>query len=42
MLQEKRINVTTEAFESIRTLKLFGWEFHFIDKIKKFRADQIV
>ena len=28
MFEEKRINITTETFENIRTIKLFGWEKH--------------
>lgn len=41
-LQEKRMNVTFEAFEYIRSIKMFGWENHFREKILAIRAEQIL
>lgn len=40
-LHEKRMNITSEAFENIKTIKFYGWDVHFNEEIQKIREEQI-
>ena len=37
-MQDKRLIMTQEAFENIRTIKFFGWDNLFSERIKKIHA----
>lgn len=40
-IREKRMNLTSESFENIKTLKFYGWDEYFKKEILKFRAKEI-
>jgi ABC-type bacteriocin/lantibiotic exporter with double-glycine peptidase domain len=40
-LKEKRLNLTTEAFENIKTIKFYGWDEYFKSQIHEFRTKEI-
>ena len=39
-LHEKMNNITNESFESIRTIKLYGWDDFFRDKVLEYTKEQ--
>lgn len=40
-VKEKRLTLTTETFESIKTIKFYGWDESFMNKILGFRENEI-
>lgn len=40
-LHEKRMNLTSESFENIKTIKFYGWDEYFKKEILKFRQKEI-
>lgn len=39
-IREKKGNLTNESFESIKTIKLYGWDSYFHNEIKKLMAQE--
>ena len=37
-IHEKRMNLTSESFENVKTLKFYGWDEYFKKEILAFRA----
>lgn len=40
-LHEKRMNLTSESFENIKTIKFYGWDEYFKKEILKYRSKEI-
>lgn len=40
-IREKRMNLTSESFENIKTIKFYGWDEYFKKEILKFREQEI-
>lgn len=38
-LGEKRMNITSESFENVKTIKFYGWDGYFKSQILKYRAE---
>lgn len=40
-LHEKRMNLTSESFENIKTIKFYGWDEYFKKEILKYRSKEV-
>lgn len=40
-LTDKRVSLTSEALQSIRFIKIFGWESSFLERVEKIRKKEI-
>jgi hypothetical protein len=39
-INEKKSNLTSESFESVRAIKLYGWDKYFHEEIMKYMKQQ--
>ncbi|KAJ0292060.1 hypothetical protein CBS470a_003113 [Colletotrichum nupharicola] len=40
-LTDRRVSIISEALQSIRFIKLFGWELSFLQRVEKVRKDEV-